>query len=483
MAEIELPESGIIHTWVEFLDSGNNRNVWAMDALVDPGAYYGGFKEPRVIEFGALVRALSDINGTYQGADFALVLSDTDRVIRKKLANASTKFFLNRSLVVRMIDDISRRAGLEPRTVMRGLVADYRPLPDLEFRMSAQDLLTRRFSSPNAEIGQVPKRVIRSDDFPNCPPDLLGAPVPIIYGTCSDRNERTVTIGSQPKFTSTGNVKYQNIGSPGTWQVYYVITLVGDETADPPWAGKNQQDERILGQITINDAIGPDEYVPGARYTQVEWDVPSWYGSKIYGRFAKTASRTFRGSTFGYLNYVPPPGSALPSGYVDLGVHDGVPVAIPQATYSNWLANNPGDEGRAASAWYNDSENFYYDQYIAGGGGDTSHVVWIEGWFSPSQDQYQPPTNNQAIGGTYWDPSQHTQDEIQARLAAYRAARAAAGLETDSTDANVLVDPNFLYWNGSAFTSSGTTTVSTEILVDNGRGVIRPIYVGPKRFR
>lgn len=422
MAEVDLPNEGLILAWVEFTDSGDNRNVWAMQALVDPGAYYGGFKEPRVIEFGAIVRALSDINGTYQGADFTLVLSDNDRVIRAKLANASTKFFLNRSLVVRMIDDASRRLGLEPRTVMRGLVADYRPLPDLQFRMSAQDQLTRRFSSPIASFGQVPKRSIIKADFPEVPPESQGKPVPILYGNLTDKNEYSISIGTQPKYTASGNVSYQNVGDPGTWTVFYVITLVGDETAEPPWAGKNQQDERIIGSILINDAVGPDEYVHGVRYTMIEWDIPAWYASKIYGRFPQTSDRTFRGGSFGYLNYVPKQASP-PSGYVNLGFFLGRPVAIPEATYSQWLQDNPGDEDRAASAWYNDSLNFFYSDVE---GGETVHVTWLEGWFAPSQDEFKPQNNSQIVEGSL----------------------------------------------------SGSTA-----LVDNARGVIRPVYVGPKRFR
>lgn len=426
MAEIELPESGLILTWVEFLDSGNNRNVWAMHALTDPGTYYGGFKEPRVIDFGALVRALSDINGTYQGSDFAFVLSDNDRVIRAKLANTSTKFFLNRSLVVRMIDDVSRRLGLEPRTVMRGLVADYRPQPDLQFQMSAQDLITRRFSSQVASISQIPKRVIRIDDFPNAAPDTLGKPVPIIYGDVSDKNEKVINVGSQPKYTSTGNLTYQNFGAAGTWTVQYIVTLVGDETAYPQWLGKNQQDERVLGTITITDAIGPDEYVQGSRYTVVSWNVPGWYASKIYGRFPKTSTRTFQGSSFGYLNFVPRVNTA-PSGYINLGTFNGVPVAIPEATYNTWLNANPGDEARAPSAWYNDPANFFYGEYINGDNGGSQLVDWFEGWFSPSQDQFQPPpSTTQYIPGSL----------------------------------------------------SGDSAIS-----DNARGVIQPIYVGSKRFR
>jgi hypothetical protein len=270
--------------------------------------------------------------------------------------------------------------------------------------------------------------VIRLDDFPNAAPDIVGLPVPIIYGDVSDKNEKIINVGTQPKYVSTGNLRYTNVGAAGTWTVQYVVTLVGDETAYPQWLGQNQQDERVLGTITITDAIGPDEFVLGTRYTVVTWDTPGWYATKIYGRFSKTSNRTYQGSSFGYLNFIPRVNTA-PSGYVNLGTFNGVPVAIPEATYNTWLNANPGDEARAPSAWYNDSANFFYDEYIDGANGGPQTVDWTEGWFSPSQDQFQPPV---------------------------------AGAPTQ-------------YIAGSL---SGDSAVS-----DNARGVIQPIYVGNKRFR
>lgn len=367
--EVALPETGTFLTWVEFTDSADVTNVWSMQALVDPSTYFGGFKEPRVIEMGTLVRALSDINGTYQGADFQLVLSDNDRLVRGKLKASSTKFFLNRSLVVRMIDDVSRREGLTPRTIMRGLVADYRPLPDLKFSLGAQDVITRRFSSQIASQSQVPKRTITLDDFPEAPPETVGKPVPIIYGVVSDENEQSVIVGTQPKFVATGNMSYTNHGTAGTWNVTYVVTLVGDETAYPPWAGENQQDERVIGTLVIPNCIGPNEFVQGSRYTTIEWDQPFGFATKIYGRFKD--GNSFKGGTFGYMAYVP--------------------------------------------------------KYITEGVLATDRVIFLEGWFNSSQDQFQPPTNNMYVSGTF---------------------------------------------------SAGNT-----VLVDNARGVIQPIYVGPKRFK
>lgn len=368
MAEVVLPDTGLFLTWVEFTDSADIRNVWSLQALTDASAYFGGFKEPRVIEMGALVRALSDINGTYQGADFSLVLSDSDRIVRGKLKAASTKFFLNRSLVVRMIDDISRRASLEPRTIMRGLVADYKPLPDLKFSLGAQDVITRRFSSQVASQNQIPKRAITLDDFPDCPPDTVDKPVPIIYGDVSDENTQSVQIGTQAKYTAVANMTSSLHGAVGTWTLKYTVTLVGDLTSYPQWLGENQQDERTIGTITVVNAVGPDQVIQGARYTQIEWDQPFGFATKIYGRFSD--GNSFKGGTFGYIAYIP--------------------------------------------------------KFLTDNGTHVNRVLWPELWLTGSQDAFQPPVNNMFVSGSF--------------------------------------------------------VAGQTVVIDSAKGVIQPIYVGPKRF-
>jgi hypothetical protein len=375
--EPDLPVEGTLVTWVEFVDSTGGLHVWSGVALADPPAYFGGYKEPRVVETGQLTRALSDIGGTYQGADFSVTLSDADHALRKLLADNATKYFVNRSVIVRMVRDEDRRQGFDPRTVMRGLVADYKPLADLKFQLGVQDILTRRFSSEVAAISQIPKRNIGRTDFPEVPPDSLYLPVPIIYGHVSDENSYSTTIGTQPKFTWAAAPTRGHVGAAGTWNVKYVITLVGDETQAPPWDPANQQDERIVGTIEFADCVGPPaedgtatgEWQKGTRYTYIEWDQPLNYATKIYGRFAKTEDApSFLGGTFGFLGYIP----------------------------------------RLAT------------------GGPSAKVRWAENWARSSQDDFQPPVNN-------------------------------------------------MYYQGNF-------TVQGAIQVDNGKGVIPAIYVGPKRF-
>ena len=200
--EIEFPaaEVSIGLTWVEFLDKANVMHVSSKIDLPDPASYYHGYKEPRVITWGQIVRALSDRAGQYEGGEFTWVWSDTDRVIRTLLGNESTKVFLNRPVTVRMIDDVDRRLQAIPRTVWKGLVRDYKPLSPLHFSVKVNDSLANLFSSENTKA-QVPRRLIQRADFPDCPTNVINQPVPIIYGNVAD----TIGTATPPALTGTAS--------------------------------------------------------------------------------------------------------------------------------------------------------------------------------------------------------------------------------------------------------------------------------------
>ena len=202
------PDSVIGLTWIELLDSDNNLRVWSKVALPDPAAYYGGYKEDRVTQWGPIIRGLSDRLGQYQGSEFACTVSDEDYVIRTLLENNTTHYFTNRPVTVRMISDADRRLLRIPRTVVKGVVRDYKPLQDLLFEFDVRDTLAQKFDPANT-TDQMPQRVITVDDFPNCganivdsggktlPVGALGLPVPIIYGVITDTQlESIVTPAS-----------------------------------------------------------------------------------------------------------------------------------------------------------------------------------------------------------------------------------------------------------------------------------------------
>lgn len=192
-------------TWVERQDSNLVVHVSAKIALPDPLTYFFGFKKDTIIKWGSIRRALSDRNGQYEGTDFSWIESDTDRFIRAQLAADSTKYFVNRPFTVRMISDADRRLQLLPRTVVKGIIREYRPLSPLHFEFTGQDILAQKFS-PQNDKDQIPQRTIQVADFPDAdgehivPPDTLarkvdavGKPVPIVYGDVNNRSIVDVT--------------------------------------------------------------------------------------------------------------------------------------------------------------------------------------------------------------------------------------------------------------------------------------------------
>lgn len=113
--------------WVEFDSTDGTVQAWAMSDVADPSSYYHGFKTGKVLEFGRVIRALSDEKGNYETQKFSVDVSDAeDRYLATLLGADATRLIVNRRLVLRLIDDVSRRALLTPLTVAIGLIRSYR---------------------------------------------------------------------------------------------------------------------------------------------------------------------------------------------------------------------------------------------------------------------------------------------------------------------------------------------------------------------
>lgn len=113
--------------WAEWEGSDDVRRTWAPVDLPDPADYYGGYKEPKLLRPGVIVRSLSDEDGQYQSQQFEVEISDMDRTIRTLLGRSDDqRLILNTPLVMRMISDEDRRQLLIPRTVAIGVVRGYR---------------------------------------------------------------------------------------------------------------------------------------------------------------------------------------------------------------------------------------------------------------------------------------------------------------------------------------------------------------------
>ena len=148
-----------LNVWVEFTAPSSGTYRWAGVAMPHAGAYYGGYKEARVLSYGAISRAMSDRAGQYTGSTFDFDLSDVDRTLRGFLADASADRFLRScEVVIRAISDVDRRAALEPRVIARGVVLDYLPLPGFMFRFHCEDYVSSIFGPARLDT-LLPKRI------------------------------------------------------------------------------------------------------------------------------------------------------------------------------------------------------------------------------------------------------------------------------------------------------------------------------------
>lgn len=148
--------------------NNTNLNVWSNIALPDAPSYFGGFKAPLVTEFNPVRSALSDINGQYQGSTASWMMFDRDFRVRQMLADPDAKYFYNRPVVLRTIEDADRRAELTPRTIFRGILMNYKPEPEGKFSFEAQDWFFKYFQVGVDEQDQIPRRRVSEADFPNC---------------------------------------------------------------------------------------------------------------------------------------------------------------------------------------------------------------------------------------------------------------------------------------------------------------------------
>jgi hypothetical protein len=183
--EYQFSGDAAVLVWAEFTDAQNTGYYWSKVALADPAAYYGGYKDASILEWGEIQRALSDYRGAYEGATFACTRSDTDRLLRGLLGAAATRVMFGRPILIRSISDAGRRALQTPRTLARGIVRQVEPVAPLKFKITAEDYFSAKFTIGASDV-QIPRRTITRADFPAAPLEALDRPVPILYGHLGD---------------------------------------------------------------------------------------------------------------------------------------------------------------------------------------------------------------------------------------------------------------------------------------------------------
>jgi hypothetical protein len=178
--------------WVEFTltkaptSLGEDTYLWAVRPCADDSTYFDGFKEARITVFGSIERALSDpVFGTYSVAQWRFTANDTDGTIRSLLNDYATSFVANRDVTIRLITEIGRKTGATPRLLARGRTQSVTPTPGRRVEFLCEDILGNEFGVFNLNK-TIPTRVFDRETWPELPRELIGVPVPIIYGELND---------------------------------------------------------------------------------------------------------------------------------------------------------------------------------------------------------------------------------------------------------------------------------------------------------
>lgn len=267
--------------------------------MQDPGDYYGGFKEARIMRAGDAERALSQIwTGDWQGSTFTLLLSDFDRSLRQQLASATDRFWTEPWQMF-MTTRANRAALGTPYTVFVGPPIDAQPRGPLALEVTLGDIVSQRLIT---DQHQLPWRIIRDCgllDPSDAPPFTfaidenldLETPEPIIYG--DHRRIPDVDPASPNGFEYTPTLLGIETRGSGDW---YVWLVAGHAVADIP-------DVNVVDADGVHTSVvadeGTDWLIPhyaghlaefGADYR----DIRSWsYGvdrrySLIYGKVGST---------------------------------------------------------------------------------------------------------------------------------------------------------------------------------------------------
>lgn len=162
--------------------TGEAASIYSDIDLQDPGNYYGGFKEARVIRWGIAERVGSDpYSGAWTGSTFDFETSDHDRSQRLMLQNEPWR--MRRTRCVRMTNRPNRAELGVPWVVWIGPTVNAQPSGRLNFRYTLGDRLA---ASVISDKHQMPWRLIRDgflDQLDEIAPTLdLEQPEPIIYG-------------------------------------------------------------------------------------------------------------------------------------------------------------------------------------------------------------------------------------------------------------------------------------------------------------
>jgi hypothetical protein len=174
--------------WVEWKPgNGTTYAFGEADGLNDDAAYHHGYKEPRLLAVSEVRRALAGASFDYEVGRWSARLADTDRVLRGILSAGASQYWPTRELALYAVSDVGRRAQVTPRLMAWGLVDPDIQLTDaMEVELPVKDVIGSMPGWGLSLTDLIPKRRVRSPEFPHARTEVRDLGVPIPYGTITD---------------------------------------------------------------------------------------------------------------------------------------------------------------------------------------------------------------------------------------------------------------------------------------------------------
>lgn len=255
--------SSTLLSWVEFQSEPTGggtpvRYRWSHVSIPDVNAPN---IRGRVIQWGSIVRALSDRTGRGEGSRFTWTHVDVDRQMLALMDDVNQRYLQNRIVVVQLITDVDRRNGFTPLTIFRGVVRKVLPNKRRQLAWEAEDYLSTEFSTSNDEE-QLPRRRISKAFFADAPDAVVGLPEPIIYGQveepgpdfhgavpCIPVGTAVISSFTWTRFLICGHAikEFRAAFSGGvTWDV----GQIGVDYLAPGWSGQPLYEDITVGSET-----------------------------------------------------------------------------------------------------------------------------------------------------------------------------------------------------------------------------------------
>lgn len=167
-------------------DSGVDGRVWyAETELDDPLDYYGGWKEPRLLNVSEVRRSIASSENDYEVGNFSVEFADEDYAIRSAMGT----YFNGREVEVFAVTPNGRAEQVVAKTIATGFV-DADPSFDdrdqsMSVRLTCRDRIGQAIGWTQTGQSKLPRRVLSVKNLPGCDPAALGLAAPVWYGLLS----------------------------------------------------------------------------------------------------------------------------------------------------------------------------------------------------------------------------------------------------------------------------------------------------------